>query len=134
MKETLDIKPFFRNEHTFPWDYVGLDVPKWGTLHGYLARAVVAFTKDISNPQFMMSNPMLTELERYGMENEEWTVAKIVRYCDERYELTQFERGSVASEVVVFMATYDDFVAFFRKKLQSDLAMGRVSIHSKHFL
>ena len=134
MTETIDIKPFFRDECTFPWDYVGLDVPKWGTLHGYLSRAVTKFTKDISNPQFMMSNPMLSELDRYGKENEEWIAAKIVKYCNDRYELTQFERGSVASEVVVFMATYDDFVAFFRKKLQSDLAMDRVSIQSRYFL
>lgn len=134
MTQTIDIKPFFRGEHIFPWDYVGLDVPKWGSLHGYLARAASIFTKEVSNPRFMASNPTLGELERYGKENEEYIVDKIVQYCNQRYEYTPFERGSVASEVLVFMANYDDFLAFFRKKLQSDLAADRISIPSKYLI
>lgn len=134
MTQFIDIKPFFQNEYTFPWDYVGLDVPKWGSLHGYLARAAVKFSKNVSNPLFMMSNPTLGELEKYGKENEEWIVSKIVRYCSDRYEYAQFDRGSVASEVVVFMATYDDFIAFLRKKLHNDLAMDRVLIPDKYLI
>jgi hypothetical protein len=132
MTQSVDIKIFFQSEYSFPWDYVGLDVPKWGSLHGYLARAAAKFSKDVSNPLFMSSNPTLGELERYSKETEEWIASKIVKYCEERYQYGQFDRGSVASEVVVFMATYDEFVAFLRKKLQNDLATDRVWVPAKY--
>lgn len=134
MTRTVDIKPFFKSEYSFPWDYVGLDVPKWGTLHGYLARAASIFSRDVKNPLFMASNPTLDELYKYGKMMDEPIANQIVTYCLHRYEMTDFDRGSVASEVVVFMMTYDEFVAFFRKKLQNDYAMDRIIIKDKYLL
>lgn len=126
MSELLKIDHLFDDHTRFPWDVVGLTVPKIGSVHSYLCSTLAPWAEPAFQ-DFMRNTPSRRELAR-AAKAAGGVIADIFNYCEVIYELPQSERVDTAHEVLGFLARHRGFRDHVQKTLDRLWRQGLISV------
>lgn len=117
-------KYYSKNSQSFPWQWFG-GVPQYGSVHSYLCDILLPLIEP-RYQIFMSGHPSLGELKRMAdrMNEDNWdtNVKDIISYCDRLID--NGSRKSRELAVFDFLFSNDDFVKFFKKKIEDELQKG----------
>lgn len=108
-ESTVYIDYYFRSDR-FPWDILGLTVPRVGNVHSNLC--VVMANYDSPQAYFLRSRPTLRELKRFA-EEEGGTAADIYTYSNRFSDSEQ----SLEKLVLNFLEGNAEFTKMFQKRM-----------------
>lgn len=127
MTEALRIDHLFDDYRRFPWDVLGLSVPKAGPVHSYLTSILAPWGDDLYK-EFMRALPSWREVQRAALASESQVLTEIVSYCSRLYALRPSERTDVAQEVLDFLFRHGDFRRYVQKTLDRLYLQGLISV------
>jgi hypothetical protein len=116
MTELLKTDYLFSSYRRFPWDILGLTVPKVGPVHSYLTSILAPWGED-SYREFMRGSPSWREVQRAARVSGSQVLVDIASYCSQLYELRPSDRADVAQEVLNFLFRNSDFRLYVQKTL-----------------
>lgn len=129
MTELLKIDYLFQNYRRFPWDVLGLTVPKAGPLHSYLCSILADFASDEWR-EFMRGLPSMRELNRAArlLHGSGHVIVDIQLYTESHSTLMLSERVDVAQEVLDFLSRHKGYRAHAQKTLDRLWRQGLICV------
>lgn len=129
MTELLRIDYLFQDYRRFPWDVLGLTVPKAGPLHSYLCSILADFAPEDWR-YFMRGLPSMRELNRAArlLQGSGSVITDIQVYTESHSNLRLSERVDVAQEVLDFLSRHKEFRAHTQKTLDRLWRQGLICV------
>lgn len=121
-RRNVRIDYFFHEFRRFPWEIMGMTIPKVGSIHGYICTALSPYVPH-NHREFFKGNPTLFELRRFAKEYG-GIAEKIVTYS-ESYANTKMDTARI---VLGFLKDSPEFRADFQKRIDSLYHQGLISI------
>lgn len=116
----LDLNKLFESGYTFPWEFIGMDLPRAGPVHSYIAEACAPYSAPPWR-EFLLARPTLGELRRAAKEGLDIAQA-IVNYCE-----GLSKDRTVADQVVSFLAGVSDLRAHLDQICNRKLREGLIN-------
>ena len=130
MTEILKIDHLFEDYRRFPWDVLGLTVPKAGPLHSYLCSILADFAPPDDWRGFMKGLPSMRELNRAArlLHGSGHVIVDIQLYTESHSSLRLSERVDVAQEVLDFLSRHKEYRAHAQKTLDRLWRQGLICV------